>query len=59
MYIDFMLSTFIGLKLLAKGDSYAFNGIFSASTPKALYSITSLTVLLPIYNSTVSIGYSG
>ena len=59
MYIDFILSTFIGLKSLAKGDSYAFNGIFNASTPKALYSITSLTVLLPIYNSTVSIGYSG
>lgn len=53
-----MLSDFIGLKLLANGDSGALRGIFKANTPNLLWVTTSCTVLLPIFNSTVSIGYS-
>lgn len=54
-----MPSVFIGLKLLEKGDSGALRGIFSANTPNLLCSTTSCTVLLPIFSSTVSMGYSG
>lgn len=54
-----MPSVFIGLKLLEKGDSGAFRGIFNANTPNLLYTTTSRTVLSPIFSSTVSMGCSG